>query len=94
MTLGWDCRRFVMGSWHYISHLSICEGGRGGNRVNAGNVTVQNQLNQTDYFMNTGISLFFTYDMIYNLKDGEIGLLDEPRHRTGKGWKDKRPFRD
>jgi hypothetical protein len=44
--------------------------------------------------MNTGISLFFTYDMIYNLKDGEIGLLDEPRHRTGKGWKDKRPFRD
>lgn len=57
--------------------------------VDAGNVGVQNAPGDSDYFMNTGISLFFAYDMIYNLKRGEIGLLDVPRHR-----KEKRPFRD
>ena len=57
--------------------------------VDAGNVNISNETGDSDYFMNTGISLFFAYDIIYNLKGGEIGLLDEPRHRKGKGWKDK-----
>ena len=58
--------------------------------VNAGNVNVQNNTpDKTDYYLNTGLSLFLAYDMIYNLKAGEVGLLDEPRHRKGKGWKDK-----
>ena len=58
--------------------------------VNAGQVAVDNNTpNKTDYYMNTGISLFFAYDIVYNLEGGEIGLLDVPRHRKGKGWKDK-----
>jgi hypothetical protein len=46
--------------------------------VDAGNVGIQNKEEDLDYFMNTGISLFYAYDMIYNLKDGEIGLLEVP----------------
>ena len=62
--------------------------------VDAGNVGVQDKQNDSDYFMNTGISLFFAYDIIYNLKRGEIGLVEEPRHRKRKGPKDNGFFWD
>ena len=57
--------------------------------VNAGNVNVSNNTpGKTDYYMNTGLSLFLAYDMIFNLKAGALGLVEESRHRKGKGRKD------
>ena len=42
--------------------------------VNAGNVNVLNNTpGKTDYYVNTGLSLFLAYDMIFNLKAGELG---------------------
>jgi hypothetical protein len=38
--------------------------------VDAGNVNVQN--NSSNYFMNTGISLFYFYDMIYTWRTGRL----------------------
>jgi hypothetical protein len=53
--------------------------------VNAGNVNVQNNTpGKTDYYVNTGLSLFLAYDMIFNLKAGEFGLVEESRHRRGR----------
>lgn len=51
------------------------------NAVNAGNVMVQNNRpNNTTYYLNTGISFFYEYDLIYNMRDGVIGLdvIPEP----------------
>jgi hypothetical protein len=61
--------------------------------VNAGNVNVANDTpGEADYFMNTGLSLFLAYDMIFNLKAGELGLLEESRHRRGWGWREESPW--
>jgi hypothetical protein len=42
---------------------------------NAGRVGVSND--GVDYFLNTGISFFYPYDVIYNLSDGTIGLVPD-----------------
>jgi hypothetical protein len=42
---------------------------------NAGRVGVSND--GGDYFLNTGISFFYPYDVIYNLRDGTIGLVPD-----------------
>ncbi|HEU4678370.1 MAG TPA: hypothetical protein VFS35_02540, partial [Terrimicrobiaceae bacterium] len=63
--------------------------------VDAGNVNVQNNTpGKTDYYMNTGLSLFLAYDMIFNVKAGVLGLVEESRHRKGKGRKDRDSFWD
>ena len=55
--------------------------------VDAGNVNVANDTpGEADYFMNTGLSLFLAYDMIFNLKAGVLGLVEDSRHRRGRGW--------
>jgi hypothetical protein len=58
--------------------------------VNAGNVNVANNTpGNTDYYVNTGLSLFLAYDMIFNLKAGELGLVEQSRHRRGRGWQEE-----
>jgi hypothetical protein len=61
--------------------------------VNAGNVNVANNTpGNTDYYVNTGLSLFLAYDMIFNLKAGELGLVERSRHRRGRGWQEEAPW--
>lgn len=51
------------------------------NVVNGGNVMVQNNRpNNTTYYLNTGISLFYQYDLIYDMQAGVVGLdvIPEP----------------
>jgi len=58
--------------------------------VNAGNVNVANNTpGNTDYYVNTGLSLFLAYDMIFNLKAGELRLVEQSRHRRGRGWQEE-----
>ncbi|MBU3664398.1 MAG: PEP-CTERM sorting domain-containing protein [Chthoniobacterales bacterium] len=49
----------------------------------AGQVSVQdNKTNNTLFYLNSGISLFQQYDVIYNLQDGQIGFEAVPEPRT------------
>jgi hypothetical protein len=49
------------------------------NVINFGNVAVQNNRpNNSTYYLNTGISLFYQYDLIYNIADGVVGLDTVP----------------
>lgn len=51
--------------------------------VNDGNVTIQNNHpNNTTYYLNTGITLFEKYDIIYNTQEGIIGLDAVPEPST------------
>lgn len=52
--------------------------------INFGNVAVQNNrpLN-SNYYLNTGISLFYQYDVIYNIQEGIIGLDTVPEPSGG-----------
>lgn len=54
------------------------------NLPNQGNVMVQNNRpSNTTYYLNTGISLFYQYSVIYNMQDGIIGLDVIPEPSSG-----------
>jgi PEP-CTERM motif len=51
--------------------------------VNHGEVSVQNNRpNNAKYYLNTGISFFYQYDVIYNLEGGQIGIEAVPEPGT------------
>lgn len=48
-----------------------------------GKVMVQNNRPaNSNYYLNTGISLFYSYDVIYNIEDGVLGLIAVPEPST------------
>jgi hypothetical protein len=53
--------------------------------VDGGNVMVQNSRatsSSTNYYLNTGLSLFYQYDAIYDLQNGVFGLAPVPEPST------------
>ncbi len=51
--------------------------------VDGGNVAVQDNRSKTLFYLNTGLSLFYQYDAIYDLQNGVFGLAAVPEPSAG-----------
>ena len=51
--------------------------------VDGGNVSVQDNRSKSQFYLNTGLSLFYQYDTIYDLQNGVFGLAAVPEPSAG-----------